>query len=175
MTTHSNILPREFHGQRSLVGYSLRSCKESDSTKHHVGDAAWRYVSCFSFSFFLFFFLRKIIQVSQEIDRERLRTVNSQTNRNRSWWNSRTNSVQTGRRPSTIFQTKQLIRKPNGLTVIVVDRCSFQLQSIPGSRGSQFWDLAQDRGHVRDSSPCHQNVSGMPPFGCSFRKARISG
>ena len=36
MTTHSNILPREFHGQRSLVGYSLRSCKESDSTKQRT-------------------------------------------------------------------------------------------------------------------------------------------
>ena len=27
------FLPREFHGQRSLVGYSPRGCKESDPTK----------------------------------------------------------------------------------------------------------------------------------------------
>ena len=27
------FLPREFHGQRSLVGYSLRCCKELDITK----------------------------------------------------------------------------------------------------------------------------------------------
>ena len=27
------FLPREFHGQRSLAGYSLRGCKESDMTE----------------------------------------------------------------------------------------------------------------------------------------------
>ena len=27
------FLPREFHGQRSLVGYSPWSCKESDTTE----------------------------------------------------------------------------------------------------------------------------------------------
>ena len=31
MATHSSILPGEFHGQRSLVGYSPRDCKESDT------------------------------------------------------------------------------------------------------------------------------------------------
>ena len=33
MTTHSNILPGEFHGQRSLVGYSPWGHKESDTTE----------------------------------------------------------------------------------------------------------------------------------------------
>ena len=30
------ILPREFHGQRSLVGYSPWSCKELDTTERHI-------------------------------------------------------------------------------------------------------------------------------------------
>ena len=30
MTTHSSILSGESHGQRSLAGYSLLGCKESD-------------------------------------------------------------------------------------------------------------------------------------------------
>ena len=30
------ILPREFHGQRSLVGYSPWSCKELDMTERHI-------------------------------------------------------------------------------------------------------------------------------------------
>ena len=34
MATHSSILPRESHGQRSLVGYSPWGCKESDTTEH---------------------------------------------------------------------------------------------------------------------------------------------
>jgi len=33
MATHSSILPEEFHGQRSLVGYSSRGHKESDMTE----------------------------------------------------------------------------------------------------------------------------------------------
>ena len=34
MATHSSILAyRDFHGQRSLVGYSLWSCKELDMTE----------------------------------------------------------------------------------------------------------------------------------------------
>ena len=33
MATHSNILPGEFHGQKSLVGYSPWSCKELDMTE----------------------------------------------------------------------------------------------------------------------------------------------
>ena len=33
MATHSHILPREFHGHRSLAGYSPQGCKESDTTK----------------------------------------------------------------------------------------------------------------------------------------------
>ena len=32
MVTHSNILPGESHGWRSLVGYSPRGCKELDTT-----------------------------------------------------------------------------------------------------------------------------------------------
>ena len=32
MATHSSILPGEFHGQRSLVGYSLWGHKESNMT-----------------------------------------------------------------------------------------------------------------------------------------------
>ena len=33
MATHSSILPEEFHGQRSLVGYSSRGHKELDMTE----------------------------------------------------------------------------------------------------------------------------------------------
>ena len=33
MATHSSILPREFHGQRSLAGYSPWGCKESDKSE----------------------------------------------------------------------------------------------------------------------------------------------
>ena len=33
MATHSNILTRESHGQRSLVGYTPRGLKELDMTK----------------------------------------------------------------------------------------------------------------------------------------------
>ena len=33
MATHSSILPRESHGQRSLAGYSPRDRKESDTTE----------------------------------------------------------------------------------------------------------------------------------------------
>ena len=33
MATHSSILPREFHGQGSLVGYSPWGCKELDKTE----------------------------------------------------------------------------------------------------------------------------------------------
>ena len=33
MATHSSILPGESHGQRSLAGYSLWGCKESDTTE----------------------------------------------------------------------------------------------------------------------------------------------
>ena len=33
MATHSNILALEIHGQRSLVGYSPRGGKESETTK----------------------------------------------------------------------------------------------------------------------------------------------
>ena len=34
METHSSILARTFHGQRSLVGYSPRGHKESDMAEH---------------------------------------------------------------------------------------------------------------------------------------------
>ena len=34
MVTHSNILARESHGQRCLVGYSPWGHKESDTTEH---------------------------------------------------------------------------------------------------------------------------------------------
>ena len=33
MATHSSILAGEFHGQRSLAGYSPWGCKESDMTE----------------------------------------------------------------------------------------------------------------------------------------------
>ena len=33
MTTHSSIFAWKFHGQSSLVGYSLWGLKESDMTK----------------------------------------------------------------------------------------------------------------------------------------------
>ena len=34
MATHSSILAGKFHGGRSLAGYSLWGCKESDMTEH---------------------------------------------------------------------------------------------------------------------------------------------
>ena len=34
MVTHSVFLPENFHGQRSLAGYSPRGLKESDMTEH---------------------------------------------------------------------------------------------------------------------------------------------
>ena len=34
VATHSSILPGEFHGQRSLAGYSPWSRIESDTTEH---------------------------------------------------------------------------------------------------------------------------------------------
>ena len=42
MATHSRILPGEFHGQRSLVGYSLQGCEESDMTEQltHIQERA---------------------------------------------------------------------------------------------------------------------------------------
>ena len=33
MATHSSILARESHGQRSLAGYSSWGCKELDTTE----------------------------------------------------------------------------------------------------------------------------------------------
>ena len=33
LATHSSILSGEFHGQKSLAGYSPWSCKESDTTE----------------------------------------------------------------------------------------------------------------------------------------------
>ena len=33
MATHPSILAGESQGQRSLAGYSLRGCKESDTTE----------------------------------------------------------------------------------------------------------------------------------------------
>ena len=33
MATHSVFLPREFHAQRSLAGYSLQDHKESDTSE----------------------------------------------------------------------------------------------------------------------------------------------
>ena len=42
MATHSSILPGEFHGQRSLEGYSPQGCKQLDTTeasKTHVSSS----------------------------------------------------------------------------------------------------------------------------------------
>ena len=33
MATYSRFLPEKFYGQRSLVGYSLKDCKELSTTK----------------------------------------------------------------------------------------------------------------------------------------------
>ena len=33
MATHSSMLAPDFHGQRSLVDYSQKGCKESDTTE----------------------------------------------------------------------------------------------------------------------------------------------
>ena len=33
MATHSHILPREFHGHRSLAGYSPQGCKELNTAE----------------------------------------------------------------------------------------------------------------------------------------------
>ena len=44
MATHSSILPGEFHGQRSLEGYSPWGCKELDKTellRHTHTQTAW--------------------------------------------------------------------------------------------------------------------------------------
>ena len=47
MATHSSIFAEEFHEQGSLVGYSPRGCKESDTTKwlpppqQHEGGKNW--------------------------------------------------------------------------------------------------------------------------------------
>ena len=35
------LLPGKFHGQRSLVGYSTRACKESDMTEHNTQHQVW--------------------------------------------------------------------------------------------------------------------------------------
>ena len=34
MTTHSGMMPGKFHGQRSLVGYSPQSSKETQLSTH---------------------------------------------------------------------------------------------------------------------------------------------
>ena len=36
LATHSSILAGEFHGQRSLAGYSPSGCKESDTTEQSL-------------------------------------------------------------------------------------------------------------------------------------------
>ena len=36
MATHSRFLPEKFHGQRSLVGYSLKDCKELHTTEQII-------------------------------------------------------------------------------------------------------------------------------------------
>ena len=36
MATHSVFLPGEFHGQRSLAGYSPWSCQESNETEEQL-------------------------------------------------------------------------------------------------------------------------------------------
>ena len=51
---HSSILPEEFHGQRSLAGYSPRGQKESDTTK---GLTLWLHM-VLGVNFFLFFFFK---------------------------------------------------------------------------------------------------------------------
>ena len=38
MATHSSILAGKSQGQRSLVDYSPRSCKKSDTTEHAHAD-----------------------------------------------------------------------------------------------------------------------------------------
>ena len=35
------FLPGKLHGQRSLVGYSTRGCKESDMTEHNTQYQVW--------------------------------------------------------------------------------------------------------------------------------------
>ena len=47
METHSSILARTFHGQRSLVGYSPRGHKESDMAEHiHTHTHTHTYSCC---------------------------------------------------------------------------------------------------------------------------------
>ena len=36
MATHSSSLPGKSHGRRSLVGYSLWDCRESDPTERYI-------------------------------------------------------------------------------------------------------------------------------------------
>ena len=49
MGTHSNILPRGSHGQRSLIGYSPWGRKESDTTEqiHFVYFYLYRFIHSF--------------------------------------------------------------------------------------------------------------------------------
>ena len=49
MATHSRLLPGEFHGKKSLVGYSPWGHQESDTTER---------VHTFTFNFFLFNYLK---------------------------------------------------------------------------------------------------------------------
>ena len=53
MATHSSILAGEFHGQRSLAGYSPWGFKESDMTERlTLSLTSHRIDMCISFPFF---------------------------------------------------------------------------------------------------------------------------
>ena len=50
MATHSSILPGEFHGQKSLAGYSPWGCKEPDMTERLLLiNTTIVQLACFSF------------------------------------------------------------------------------------------------------------------------------
>ena len=46
VTTHYSFLPGEFHGLRSLVGYILSGCKDSDMTKQHTHNYLGALLNC---------------------------------------------------------------------------------------------------------------------------------
>ena len=46
MVTHSIFLPENFHGQKSLVGYSPRGGIESDKTEHAYTGGSLTCITC---------------------------------------------------------------------------------------------------------------------------------
>ena len=63
MATHSSILPEKSHGQRSLVGYGPKGCKESDTAEHtHFSLDGYQRQSSFLLVLFLAFPLDSFLE-----------------------------------------------------------------------------------------------------------------